>query len=302
MSKIVHTDCCPICGGHLLHKEFPAVDRLVSQDTFDVWLCDQCGFRFTQDVPDEQEIGKYYESPDYISHSDTEKGLMNHLYHLARRLMLTAKAGHVTRATGLRQGWLLDIGSGTGYFAHLMTEWGWTVRAIEKSPQARQFAQERFGLKSDGDEAFVTLEDKSFDCITLWHVLEHLQNLDEMGENLNRWLKDEGAVLIAVPNHLSTDARHYGAHWAAWDVPRHLWHFSQTTMQLFAQKHGFKLIKTIPMPLDGFYVSMLTEQRLGHSMSFLRGLWQGCLAWVSSWGHKERSSSLIFVLKKQPMG
>jgi 2-polyprenyl-3-methyl-5-hydroxy-6-metoxy-1,4-benzoquinol methylase len=281
-----------------LHKEFSAVDYLVSQETFDVWVCDHCGFRFTQDVPDEQEIGKYYESADYISHSDIEKGLMNRLYHLARNMMLTAKAGHVTRATGLRQGWLLDIGSGTGYFAHLMTEWGWTVRAIEKNAQARQFAQEHFGLKSDGEEAFNTLQDKSFDCITLWHVLEHLQHLNIMGDKFYRWLKDDGALLIAVPNNASADAHHYGADWAAWDVPRHLWHFNPDTMRLFAQKHGFKIVKTIPMPLDGFYVSMLTERHLGHKMSFIKGLWQGTCAWVSSWGRKERSSSLIYVLKK----
>ena len=223
---------------------------------------------------------------------------MNRLYHLARNMMLTAKAGHVTRATGLRQGWLLDIGSGTGYFAHLMTEWGWTVRAIEKNALARQFAQEHFGLKSDGEEAFNTLQDKSFDCITLWHVLEHLQHLNIMGDKFYRWLKDDGALLIAVPNNASADARHYGADWAAWDVPRHLWHFNPDTMRLFAQKHGFKIVKTIPMPLDGFYVSMLTERHLGHKMSFIKGLWQGTCAWVSSWGRKERSSSLIYVLKK----
>ena len=223
---------------------------------------------------------------------------MNRLYHLARNMMLTAKAGHVTRATGLRQGWLLDIGSGTGYFAHLMTEWGWTVRAIEKNAQARQFAQEHFGLKSDGEEAFNTLQDKSFDCITLWHVLEHLQHLNIMGDKFYRWLKDDGALLIAVPNNASADARHYGADWAAWDVPRHLWHFNPDTIRLFAQKHGFKIVKTIPMPLDGFYVSMLTERHLGRKMSFIKGLWQGTCAWVSSWGRKERSSSLIYVLKK----
>ena len=298
MGRVVHIDCCPICGSNSLHKEFSAVDHLVSQECFDVWICGHCGFRFTQNVPDEQGIDKYYESADYISHSDTEKGLMNSLHHFARNMMLTAKAGHVTRATGLRQGWLLDIGSGTGYFAHLMTEWGWTVRALEKNSQARHFAQEHFGLKSDGDEAFNTLQDKSFDCITLWHVLEHLQHLNIMGDKFYRWLKDDGALLIAVPNNTSTDASHYGADWAAWDVPRHLWHFSPATMQLFAQKHGFKIMKTIPMPLDGFYVSMLTEQYLGHKMSFLRGFWQGACAWVSSWGRKERSSSLIYVLKK----
>ena len=120
-----------------------------------------------------------------------------------------------------------------------------------------------------------------------------------MGDKFYRWLKDEGALLIAVPNQISTDAKHYGADWAAWDVPRHLWHFTPETMKRFAEKHGFKVIKTIPMPLDGFYVSMLSEQRMGHKVSFLRGFWQGLCAWVSSWGHKERSSSLIYVLKKQ---
>jgi len=298
MSNKVHTDKCPICGSESLNKALTAVDRLVSQEAFEVWKCEACGFMFTQDVPDEQEIGKYYDSPEYISHSDTEHGFMNKLYHLARNMMLTAKAGHVTRATGLRQGWLLDIGSGTGYFAHMMTEWGWTVRAIEKSAQAREFAAKRFGLKSDGDEAFATLQDKEFDAITLWHVLEHLQNLDEMGENLYRWLKDEGAVIIAVPNYGSSDAKYYGADWAAWDVPRHLWHFTPDTMLRFAEKHGFKMVKMMPMPLDGFYVSMLSEQRLGHKFSFLRGLWKGFCAWVSSWFDKQKSSSMIYVLKK----
>lgn len=298
MSTKVHIESCPICGGKSLHKAFSAIDRLASHEEFEVWQCKDCGFIFTQDVPDEKEIDKYYESTDYISHSDIEQGLMNRLYHVARRMMLTAKAGHVTRATGMRQGWLLDIGSGTGYFAHLMTEWGWNVRAIEKNRKARAFAQQHFGLKSDGEEAYSTLEPQSFDAITLWHVLEHLQHLEEMGDSFHRWLKDEGALVIAVPNHTSTDARHYGADWAAWDVPRHLWHFSPDTMRQFAQKHGFRIIKTIPMPLDAFYVSMLSEQRMGHSNSFLKGLWRGFLAWVSSCGHKERSSSLIYVLKK----
>ena len=298
MNKMVHTECCPICGSKSLKSSFTAIDHLLSQKSFEVWQCADCGFMLTQDAPDVQQIAKYYESADYISHSDSSKGLMNKLYHVARNMMLTAKAGHVTRATGLRQGWLLDVGSGTGYFAHFMTEWGWTVRAIEKNPSARTMAQQLFSLKSDDESAYATLQDKSFDCITLWHVLEHLHDLNIMGDRFYRWLKDDGALLIAVPNNASTDARNYGAGWAAWDVPRHLWHFNQATMRLYAKKHGFEVVKTIPMPLDGFYVSMLTEQHLGHKMSFLRGLWQGTRAWISSWRHKERSSSLIYVLKK----
>ena len=139
----------------------------------------------------------------------------------------------------------------------------------------------------------------SFDVITLWHVMEHLEHLNEMWETLHRILKDKGMLIVAVPNPESYDARKYKEWWAAYDVPRHLWHFSPSVMQRFGDKHGFVLEKEHPMPFDAFYVSMLTEKYKSNELSFVKGLWTGTLAWFSALGNKERSSSLIYVFRKK---
>lgn len=244
-------------------------------------------------------MGRYYESPDYISHTDTRKGLMNRAYHLARRVMLTRKARLVERVAGRREGTLLDIGTGTGYFAHAMARRGWRVKAIEKSAQARAFAEERFGLAVDAENALPGYADASFDAITLWHVMEHLEHLNETWSELFRLLKEDGALVAAVPNFTSYDAAKYGEAWAAYDVPRHLWHFSPSTMQQFGSKHGFKLAEQHPLPFDAFYVAMLTEKHKGRRAAFLRGLQTGAQAWFSTLARKERGSSMIYVFRKK---
>ena len=189
------------------HKEMTCKDHYATGETFDVYKCESCGFLFTQGIPVEAEIGRYYESPDYISHSDTHHGLMNRVYHWVRRYMLVSKARLIKHNSGLSRGRLLDIGTGTGYFPHFMKEKGWRVTAIEKSPQARTFAQTHFGLEVDAPEKLATYEDASFDVITLWHVMEHLEHLNETWETLSRILQDRGILVIAVPNPSSFDAR-----------------------------------------------------------------------------------------------
>jgi SAM-dependent methyltransferase len=253
----------------------------------------------TQGVPAEAEIGRYYETPDYISHSDTQQGLMNRVYHWVRQYMLSRKAALVKRASGLSEGSLLDYGTGTGYFANAMVCQGWKVKAIEKSPQARAFAKKQFGLDVEAEHTLKDYPSKSLDVVTLWHVMEHLEHLNEMWETLHRILKDKGVLIVAVPNPESYDARKYKEWWAAYDVPRHLWHFSPLVMRHFGEKHSFVLEKECPMPFDAFYVSMLTEKYKGNGLSFVKGLWTGALAWFSALGNKEHSSSLIYVFRKK---
>ena len=171
----LHIDTCPLCGKSHFEKVMTCTDHYATNEPFDICRCTACGFLFTQDAPDENEIGRYYESPDYISHTDTRKGLANRLYHYVRQYMLRRKARLIKRCCGLSRGRLLDIGTGTGYFPHFMQERGWRVSAIEKSPQARAFAHEHFGLEADAPEALGTYEAKSFDVVTLWHVMEHLR-------------------------------------------------------------------------------------------------------------------------------
>ena len=261
--------------------------------------CSECGFLFTQDFPVEAEIGRYYATPDYISHSDTRKGVMNSVYHWVRAYMLGRKARLVMREAHRKTGHLLDIGTGTGYFPATMKRRGWTVEAVEKNEGARRFAAEHFGLDVRPEGELQGMKAESFDVITLWHVMEHLEHLNETWELLHRLLTDKGVLVVAVPNCSSYDAQKYGAYWAAYDVPRHLWHFTPDTMQRFGARHGFILAEHYPMPFDAFYVSMLTERHLHHSCPFLRGLLTGTLAWFSSLVRKERSSSMIYVFRKK---
>ena len=292
-------DTCPLCGGKQLEHAITCTDNYASGEKFEVMRCTRCGFLFTQEVPVEAEIGRYYETPDYISHSDTNKGLMNRVYHQVRKYMLSRKAKLIKRTSGLSKGSLLDIGTGTGYFSNAMKERGWRVRAIEKNVKARAFAKEHFDLDVDAEDALAGYADHSFDAITLWHVMEHLEHLNETWERLAALLKDRGVLIVAVPTPSSDDAVKYKEWWAAYDVPRHLWHFTPSVMQQFGVKHGFKLAEQHPMPFDAFYVSMLTEKYKGSRFSFLKGMWTGLLAWFSTLARKGRSSSMIYVFRKK---
>jgi SAM-dependent methyltransferase len=253
----------------------------------------------TQDFPGEEEIGRYYEAPEYISHSDTHKGFINTLYHTARKIALRSKAAIVNRYTNQREGTLLDIGSGTGYFLNKMKSLHYTVLGIEKSDAARQYARQKFGLDCRDSGFLYEIAPKTQDVVTLWHVLEHLESLNRAMEQLNRILKDDGVAIIALPNKNSFDAAHYKAAWAAYDVPRHLYHFSPPDFTLLAGKHGFDVIKTKPMFLDIFYISMLSEKNRGNRPAGISGVVKGTFFFLRTLVQKEKCSSLIYVLKKK---
>lgn len=298
MSKL-HIQICPLCEGNHLKHMMTCVDHYASGEQFEVFCCEDCGFRFTQDFPIEAEIGRYYETPDYISHSDTKKGIVNNLYHLVRKRMLNRKAQLISHLSGKNSGKLLDIGTGTGYFSNFMKQKGWEVTAIEKSPQARAFAKEHFGLDILDESRLKGLPAGSFDVITLWHVMEHLEQLNETWKLLYDLLSDKGILIIAVPNCKSYDAEKYKENWAAYDVPRHLWHFTPNTMQQIGSKHNFILAAQYPMPFDAFYVSMLSEKQKKNTLPFVKGMYAGTIAWFHALAKKERSSSMIYVFRKK---
>lgn len=298
MNKLT-INTCPLCGGTHLVKKMTCTDFYASGEQFDLLQCENCGFQFTQGFPVEKEIGKYYETPDYISHSDTKKGMMNELYHLVRSRMLQKKAQLINNITGKTSGKILDIGTGTGYFSHTMQQKGWQVDAIEKSEQARSFAKKNFNLDIKDDSGLNDFSSGSFDVITLWHVMEHLEHLNETWERLHELLKDDGCLVVAVPNCSSYDAQKYKEFWAAYDVPRHLWHFTPDSIKKFGEKHNFTLVNHLPMPFDAFYVSILSEKYKESKSSLVKGMFAGTLAWFSSLSNKEKSSSIIYVFRKK---
>ena len=298
MNKVsIHT--CPVCDGTRLQRALTCVDHCASGEMFHLCRCADCGFLFTQDFPDEQEIGRYYDFPQYISLTDDRRGLVNRMYHRVRTHMLNRKAKLVIREAHRPTGSLLDVGTGTAYFADRMARAGWQVEAVEKSPEARQFALDKFGLKVKSPDEMGDFGVGQFHVITLWHVLEHIQDVGGALDAYHRLLADDGILLLALPNCSSFDARKYGAYWAAYDVPRHLWHFTPDSIQRFALRHGFVMTERRPMPFDAFYISILTEHHMRHTLPVARGMLTGCAAYFSSLVHKERSSSMTYVFRKK---
>jgi len=269
----------------------------VSREEFDLWKCSECGFVFTGQYPDEQNIRIYYESDDYISHDDKAKGFLNNVYLQARGKMLKRKRRMVEKATGSRKGKILDIGCGTGYFAAAMKKGGWDVRGIEPNTKARDFASGRFGLDVKSPEQISGLPSGSCDCITMWHVLEHFHDPFGYALEIKRLLKPGGLCLCALPNCSSFDAKHYHGSWAAYDVPRHLWHFTPDTFRVFAEMTCFRITEIRSLPLDVFYISILSERNKGSHLPFIKGILNGSFFAFRSIFDKNKSSSLIYLLR-----
>jgi SAM-dependent methyltransferase len=291
---MIHYQHCPVCNSNDIYEVLNALDHTVSREQFPVWHCRNCSLRFTQSVPEGKDIGPYYKSGDYISHSETKQGVINSLYHLVRNITLRQKKLQVIRYTGMSTGNLLDVGCGTGAFLSVMEESGWFVNGLEPDENARKLAIQK-GIHVDPVEKLFDFPSGSFNAITLWHVLEHVHELHAYMDKLRELLKENGVLFIAVPNYTSGDAAHYKESWAAYDVPRHLYHFSPASMNTLLSLHQLRAEEILPMWFDSFYVSMLSEKyRDGNILS---AIMQGTISNLNALGNRNRCSSLIYVIK-----
>lgn len=290
---------CQLCKNETFNTILTCTDHLVTNEKFEIEACTHCGFRRTKNFPSENVIGKYYESENYVSHSNTKKGIINSVYHAVRKLMLKKKANWVSRETGLKTGKLLDVGTGTGYFAYTMQNQGWLVSTVEKSDDARHFAEKNFRLKVYPSLNDFAQKEELQDVITLWHVLEHIEPLNHTMSQFYNLLAKNGLLVLALPNCNSYDATVYKENWAAYDVPRHLWHFTPKDIQTLAQKHGFELVKQQKMIFDGYYISMMSEKDMKSSFATLRGLLTGFRTQLSSLFNTSKSSSIVYFLRKR---
>lgn len=289
---------CPVCQSDSISPVLVAVDHTVSQESFDVWHCSTCQLRFTQAVPDENAIGSYYQAESYISHSNTRKGLVNRLYQMVRDFTLVQKRKLIQQVSGLKTGSLLDIGCGTGEFLGTMQTAGWKCLGLEPDPGARKQAKENFQLAVHPSDHLFELAAEQYDVISMWHVLEHVHRLHLYLDQIKSCLKPSGTLIIAVPNYQSLDAGKYEAEWAAYDVPRHLYHFSPTAMQHLLRDHGFELIKMKTMPFDAFYVSLLSEKYIHGKVRLISGFFTGLRSFLATIGHADRCSSVMYIIRK----
>ena len=289
---------CPVCNSEQTHFALKVKDHSVSGELFEVFECSRCSLRFTKDAPREDKIGRYYQSEDYISHSNTRKGLINSLYHRVRNRTLATKYHLIENATGIKHGHHLDVGAGTGAFVQYMNQHGWKSAGIEPDERARERAEVHHKTKLLHAEAFETFLPESFDAISLWHVLEHVKDLYPYLQQIKKILKPAGLLFIAVPNYTSFDAVKYGANWAAYDVPRHLYHFSPASMRWLLKAAGFQMTEIVPMWWDSFYISLLSEKYAGGHAAMLNGFFTGVVSNMKALASKENCSSLIYVAGK----
>jgi 2-polyprenyl-3-methyl-5-hydroxy-6-metoxy-1,4-benzoquinol methylase len=298
MNGRIHYTECPVCDSKNINPLLTIKDFSVSKEEFVIWQCTNCNLRFTQDVPDENNIGVYYKSPDYISHTNTDKGFINKTYQKVRNYTLEAKAKLISDETHLKTGKLLDIGTGTGAFLNVMKNNGWNVKGTEPDEDARRSAKTLYGLDIEEPSEIDNIQDASFDAITLWHVLEHVHHLHDYLEHLKRILKPQGKLFIAVPNYQSRDSGIYRSYWAAYDVPRHLYHFAPKSIEVLMKKHGLKIETKKPMWFDSFYISMLSSKYKNGKTSYITAFINGVRSNVAALLNKERCSSIIYIISK----
>jgi SAM-dependent methyltransferase len=296
--SLIHYTFCPSCDSDELKLVFNAVDHTVSHEQFAIWQCQRCGLRFTQDVPDAGAIGPYYQSEAYISHSNTTKGLINRLYHLVRRQTMADKRQLIQSATRSKQGKLLDIGAGTGAFVGYMQHSGWEVTGLEPEAVAREVAMADHKVRLLDMDQLDALPAESYDAITLWHVLEHVHDLHPYLERLKNLVTRGGRIFIAVPNYTSYDAAVYGPVWAAYDVPRHLYHFSPDSMESLLARHGLQLHYSQPMWWDSFYISLMSEKYRNGKGNMPAAVYRGLVSDIKAFVDKSKCSSLIYVAGK----
>jgi len=299
MNSFINTALCPACNSGDIEKAFVGKDYSVSGESFDVYSCNHCTLRFTQDIPTIEKIGSYYSSENYISHTNTTEGIVNRLYHWVRLVTMKMKSGIVVSASGKSSGKLLDIGAGTGTFVANMAARGWMVTGLEPDENARKVAYDANKVELLPIEVLKEMPNNEFDVITLWHVLEHVHELHSYLERIKALLKSDGVLFVAVPNYTSKDARYYKNYWAAYDLPRHLYHFSPQSIKVLMHKHQLQVTQMKPMWFDSFYVSMLSEKYLGSAglLSLFKGIVVGFFSNLLTLFKKEKCSSVIYVIR-----
>ena len=266
-------------------------DYSVSQETFELLHDADLDMLITNPQPSFEKLPSYYESVNYISHTDGNKSLFEKMYQFVKTIALKNKLKLINSQSS--KGKILDIGAGVGDFLAVAKNDGWETFGTEPSDKAKAIAIKKGVSFVDN---LSQLENNSFDIITMWHVLEHVPDLENQIAQLKRLLKPSGTILIAVPNFNSFDANYYGKFWAAFDIPIHLWHFSKTAIKKLFAVQNLELVKILPMKFDSFYVSLLSEKYKTGKMNYIKAFYIGL---KSNWyGNKNLEySSHIYVIK-----
>lgn len=287
---------CPWCDSDKAQINLWLKDEFLTKEDFHICECLNCGLLYTMPRPDKDHIGAYYKSEDYYSHKENTKGFVPKLYERIKKNNLKNKYQLATK--GLSVGKMLEIGCGVGDFLHTAEEHGWECIGVEPSEEAKAIATKRTKASILSSEELESLADEQFDLITMWHVLEHVDDLRWEMDQLQRLIKPHGRIVIAVPNYKSYDGQYYKEHWAAYDVPRHLNHFNRSVLTKMFKTKGLELKKMDKLKWDAYYISYMSEQYLIHSLPLVRGAFRGLIS--NSKARKSGEwSSLVYIFEKK---
>ena len=285
----------------ILLKKRICKDFLVSGQLFELHYHADLDMLSTHPVPAEEDLSNYYQSDAYISHTDSKRSFFDFLYQFVKGFSLRKKV-RLLNKLNVPSKTLLDVGCGTGSFLQVAQSRDWLVTGIEPNSEARRLAQDKCKGHTPFYESLDSLlSDTSsprFDVITLWHVLEHVPDYNQYIQKLKKVLSPRGVLLIAVPNFKSYDASYFQEYWAAYDVPRHLWHFSSTAIKRIFLQHHMKLLGILPLKFDSYYVSILSQKNKYGKSNYLSAFWIGLRSNLKARGSHEYSS-LIYLFQKQ---
>jgi 2-polyprenyl-3-methyl-5-hydroxy-6-metoxy-1,4-benzoquinol methylase len=287
---------CPLCKSNDIKNLIICKDHLVSGESFAINECQKCAFRFTNPRPLDEELGKYYQSEDYISHTNKANSLRHFIYKTVRNYTLQNKLKLIQKL-GKKQGNLLDVGCGTGEFLQVCKNDQWMIDGVEPDKNARLKAEKLLNIDIY-DDLFSCENFNTYKIITLWHVFEHMPDLHKALKHLKKLLLKQGRIVFALPNFDSYDAEKYKEFWAGYDVPRHLYHFNQNTFKRLMKEHGMKVKTILPMRFDAFYVSLLSERYQNKYFNYIRSFINGCKSNSYAKKNNKNYSSLIYVVKK----
>ena len=291
--QLIEISNCPVCGQKDFSLYLNTKDFFFTQEEFSLTKCKNCNLVFTNPIP--ENLSKYYETPDYLSHNTGDNGMLGRIYSILRNLNIKRKYNLVNKYN--KQGNILDIGCGTGELLRFFKNNDWNTIGIEPNNSARKFTQSKHNITVFEENKLLTLPLGSFDVISMWHVLEHVPDLHNRLSQVSKLLKKDGTIFIALPNLLSPDSVKYKEYWSALDVPRHLYHFTQETFTKLILQHNMKLIHAEPMKFDSYYVSMLSEKYLKNKCHIPKAIKNGFLSNIKA-KNKNNYSSMIFVVKK----
>ena len=287
---------CPWCGSEKAQINLWLKDEFLTKEDFHICECLNCGLQYTMPRPSKDKIGNYYKSEEYYSHQENKKGFIPRLYETVKKINLKHKYTLATK--GLAKGKLLDIGCGVGDFIHTAEQKKWDCMGVEPSDDAKAIARKRVKANIVNSIELEQIPDNTFDLITMWHVLEHVDDLKWQVEQLERLIKPNGRIVIAVPNYKSYDGQFYKEYWAAYDVPRHLNHFNKQVITKIFKTKKLELMKTEKLIWDAYYISFMSEQYRIHKFPLIRGAYRGLVSNCKARRSGEWSS-MVYVFEAQ---